>query len=123
MNYLLTILVGLCLIELKVILLKIPDGTNMPDVYVPNLEVLASVFRVLSVATFTVRPPYGVKAWGPQHRNDTELLEQTQRRAIPMMKVLECFSCEERLREMGLFIQENAPRRPQCGLPALEESL
>lgn len=64
-NYLLNILVGLCLIQLKVILLKISDGADMPDVYVPNLMVLASVFRIVSVPTLTIRPPYDVQTWGP----------------------------------------------------------
>lgn len=38
-------------------------------------------------------------AWGPWYRKDVELLE----RVMKMIKQLEHFSCEEGLRESGLF--------------------
>jgi len=57
-----------------------------------------------------------IQLWRPHHRKDRALLEQVQKRATKMIRVLEYLSYEERLRDSGLLSLEKAAGRPYISL-------
>ena len=59
----------------------------------------------LPLCSGLVRPhlEYCIQMWNPQYTRDINMLECIHRRAIKMIHGMEHLSCEDRLRELGLF--------------------
>jgi len=79
---------------------------------------------VLPLCSALMRPhlEYCIHMWSPQYRKDMDLLECVQMRATTMICRMEHLSCEDRLRELGLFSLGKVLERLHCCLPVLKEA-
>lgn len=63
---------------------------------------------ILSFYSALMRPhrEHCIQLWGPQYKQDMDLLEQVHRRATKMIQGLEPLTYKGRLKELGMFSLE-----------------
>jgi len=62
-----------------------------------------------------------IQFWSSLHKRDMALLEWVQRTATKIIRGMEHFSYDERLRKLGLLSLEKAPSRAYSSLPVPEK--
>ena len=63
---------------------------------------------ILPLCSVLVRPhlEHCIRTWSPQYGRDMDMLEHVQGRATKVIQGMEHLSCQDRLRELGLFSLE-----------------
>ncbi|KAK4825452.1 hypothetical protein QYF61_027607 [Mycteria americana] len=69
-------------------------------------SILGCFRRIVASGTGETHLEHCVQFWAPQYKRDMGILDKVQQRAMKMIKGLEHFLYQKRLRELGLFILE-----------------